>query len=166
MIKVNEQKLVDVYTAQEVDTLIRPQPVIPSFVQLFGPRQGDGLSGPFGATWIFPGPVTASTKQFLFTILSKAIYANWLMVWTPRNMATRARLLACDFVNNGVPQNMVVLGEIPSNGSMSPVSVGFQFTAPFNELVAAKVNKYIGFQMIDDGVNFPTIYESRLELVF
>jgi hypothetical protein len=35
-----------------------------------------------------------------------------------------------------------------------------------NELIGAKVDKHLGFQVRDNGSSSSSIYESRLELVF
>lgn len=161
----------DCYTKEEIDARIAPRPpvLIPTFCSLFGPEHWNGgLNGPFGTDWAFPGPVSCSTKQFEFQLgLCPAVLCRWLLVWVPRYPQVRARLIACTGITGAQPSSdMVVLAEIASTGNPNPEPREAHFTAQFNALVQAKVGKILAFQVLDDGVNYPTLQESRLEITY
>ena len=121
--------------------------------------------GRFGhATYVFIGDaLTPSTKWFPFSRgFPRVESAIWKHTWTPNDANTYVRLVHMD---NG-PDNITQIGEIQSNGSTSPVVETLDFTSVMNELIVAKVDKHLGFQVRDNGSSSSSIYESRLEIVF
>jgi hypothetical protein len=138
---------------------------LPVTYQLFGPIQADGKEeNSYGTTYVFIGDaLTASTKWFPFSkgfpLVESAI---WKHIWTPNDGKTYVRLVHMD---NG-PANVTPIVEIQSNGSTSPVVETVDFTSAMNELILARVDKHLGFQVKDDGSSSSSIYESRLEIVF
>ena len=118
----------------------------------------------YGMTYVFIGDaLTPSTKWFPFSqgfpLVESAI---WKHTWTPNDVNTYVRLVHMD---NG-PKNITPIVEIQSNGSVLPVVETVDFTSAMNELIVAKVDKHLGFQVKDDGSSSSSIYESRLEIVF
>jgi hypothetical protein len=138
---------------------------LPANYQLFGPVQEEGaLRGKIGSTWWFP-PVafTASTKRFDFSIgYPRAGTALWRLIWKPGDggEASIARLVHMDDNSGNITEIARINGQSQYLLSHDAVYV----TNQINELVDAKVNKNIGYQMQDNGVNEWTIYESRLEI--
>ena len=138
---------------------------LPVTYQLFGPVQADGKEeNTYGTTYVFIGDaLTASTKWFPFSQgLPPVQSAVWKHEWTPNDIGTSVRLVHMD---NG-PANITPIAEVQSDGSMTPVVESIDFTKVMNELIAAKVDKHLGFQVKDDGASSSSIYESRLEVVF
>lgn len=91
-----------------------------------------------------------------------AVRCQWWLEWTPNAGSTSVtgRLIQFD---DG-PANIVGLGpQIYGDGANSPRNMAADFTAAFNELVRARVDKNIGYQMWGPGV-ISQIYESRLEV--
>jgi len=159
----------EVYTKQEIDALLNVYNcALPTFVNLMGPRQGDGyVIHPVGTEWKFLTALTASTKMFQFQMgMPPCAYARWMVVWTPNNVAMAARLLAFDYAVNAIPLNPTELGVVQSDGSMNPRPMALEFTDGMNKLIAGRQPKHIGFMVRDDGVNNWILYESRLELTF
>lgn len=136
---------------------------LPVAYQLFGPVQHDGREvNTYGSTYVFIGDaLTASTKVFPFQSMPLVEKATWKHVWTPNNTAAYVRLIHAD---NG-PSNITQIVAVQSNGSSTPTVETVDITNDFNSLVVAGVEKQIGFQVKDDGVNESSIYESRIELV-
>jgi hypothetical protein len=137
---------------------------LPVTYQLFGPVQADGKEeNTYGAKYVFIGDaLTPSTKWFPFSRGFPPVEsAIWKHVWTPNDVNTYAVLVHMD---NG-PANITRIGEIRSNGSATPMVQTLDFTSVMNELIAAKMDKHLGFEMRDAGVS-SSLYESRLEIVF
>jgi hypothetical protein len=139
--------------------------VLPATYQFFGPVQADGREvNTYGTTYVFIGDaLTPSTKWFPFSkAFPRVESAIWKHTWTPNDVNTYVRLVHMD---NG-PANVTPIEEIQSNGSAFPVVETVDVTKAMNELINAKVDKHLGFQVKDDGSSSSSIYESRLEVVF
>lgn len=85
-----------------------------------------------------------------------------MLCWIPRNTNTIVRVINFD---NG-PTNIVEMGRMNSNGSMTPSCQAMDLTSQFLQLKLNQVGKHIGFQIADDGVNPWTLYEVQLEVTY
>lgn len=136
----------------------------PLFVQLFGPVQDEGsLYAAVGPQWGWPpSALSANTKTFHFQHgLGWARSAVFKVIWTTPNTDTYIRLLSMD---DG-PSNLSGIFQIQGTGRGEPDNQGADFTAYYNQLVANRQYKHLGFQLWDDGTNPARIYEVRLEIV-
>jgi hypothetical protein len=141
------------------------QQVIPVTYQLFGPAHAaDGVTSIHGAIWKAPGSCfTCNTQWFPFEHNVPAPRSvRFLICWIPRNTNTIVRVINFD---NG-PTNIVEMGRMNSNGSMTPSCQAMDLTSQFLQLKLNQVGKHIGFQIVDDGVNQWTLYEAQLEVTY
>lgn len=146
-------------------TAFAGQQVIPVTYQLFGPAHAaDGVTSNHGWTWKAPGSCfTCSTQWFPFEHnLPTPISVRFMLCWIPRNTNTIVRVINFD---NG-PTNIVEMGRMNSNGSMTPSCQAMDLTSQFLQLKLNQVGKHIGFQIADDGVNPWTLYEVQLEVTY
>jgi hypothetical protein len=137
-----------------------------SIVQLYGPTPiGQTLQPNSPFAWMPPdAALTASTQTLWFNAgLGPFTFVRWLLVWLAPNVNIHARLVSMD---DG-PTNLTQLAQIDAaaDGAMGPHPAGVIVTDAFNQMMARGRYKHIGYQIWDDGVNHPTIYSSRLELV-
>lgn len=138
---------------------------IPVTYQLFGPaHEKDGITAIHGVTYKAVGACfSCSTVHIPFSQSLPFAERAWVRVcWVPRNIATTARLIQFD----GGPINIVEMGRVYSNGAMTPTCPIIDVTSHFNALVSAGIDKHLGFQMADDGVNNWTLYEVQLDVVY
>ena len=155
----------------EVVAFLVPKPrnlrLIPGYITLLT-ASAIGVSGPFGPNgqWNWIGPVTTHMRRFFFEWgMCEAAWAHIIVAWRPNNIASRLRLLACDYVDNGVSVNPIVLGLLIGDGAQNPVPQGHDFTVQYNELVAARRNQYIGFEVMHNE-SAPIIYSVALEFAW
>lgn len=137
--------------------------IIPIVYQMFGPVQADGgEENMYNTAYTFIGnALSANTKVFPFSMgLPFAVKATWRHIWTPNSNQTFVRLVHMD----GGPTNITQIVEVQSGGTATPVVEIRDFTGAFNDLVTAKIDKQIGFQVKDNNTLTSTIYESRLEI--
>lgn len=140
-------------------------PSIPVTYQLFGPAHDkDGITAVHGGTFKAVGACfSCSTVHFPFSQSLPPVERAWVRVcWVPRNIAAVVRLIQFD----GGPINIVEMGRVHGNGSMTPTCPIIDATSHFNALVSAGIDKHIGFQIADDGVNVWTLYEAQLDVVY
>lgn len=137
--------------------------IIPSNIQLFGPAQtassaiADTASSPKWVGQVLSG----STHRVPFSKgLPLVDSARMLVLWAPRNTANYVRFVSCD---DG-PSNIVELARVQGNGNMGPSAQAVDITSALNGLIAAGVDKQIGFQVGGDGVNQWVLYEVQLEV--
>jgi hypothetical protein len=137
---------------------------IPFTINLFGPAQGSGaLSATLPSSPAFLGQaLTASTKFLMMSHgFPEVLQARFVVVWTPTNLNSKIRLV--HFADG--PTDMQTIVDIPApDASGQPRASGADVTAALNALVAAKVNRHVGFQGLGGGS--VTINEVRLEVVF
>lgn len=138
--------------------------------QLFGPTHSAGsINKIHGTTYVFPGEVlSCSNKIFRFGKLARckdmpyAIEAIWILIWQPANTNHKARLIHAD---QG-PSNITEICEITPVVTGGAIASSFDFTGPFNDLLANGIDKRIGWQVKDDGIAGSVFYESRLEILW
>jgi len=138
---------------------------IPTTYQLFGPaHEKDGITAVHGATYKAVGACfSCSTVHIPFSQGLPPVERAWLRAcWIPRNVAVSIRLIQFD----GGPVNIVEMGRVNGNGSMNPTCTIVDATSHFNALVSAGIDKHLGFQIADDGVNVWTLYEVQLDVVY
>jgi hypothetical protein len=137
--------------------------ILPVPYQLFGPAQTPQsvVSDIAGAPKWVGLALSGSTHRFHFAGgIAPVDSARLLVVWASRNTANYLRLVACD---DG-PSNIIEIARIQGNGAMGPSVQAIDITAALNALIAAGVDKQIGFQIGGDGINQWTLHEVQLEI--
>lgn len=132
-------------------------------IQLFGPAQttNETVTDTAGAPKWIGSVLSGSTHRFQFSKgFLQVESARLLVLWAPRNVANYVRLVSAD---DG-PSNIVEVARIQSNGNMGPTAQAVDVTQVLNNLIAAGVDKQLGFQIGGDGLNAWTLYEVQLEI--
>lgn len=138
-------------------------PVIATNIQLFGPAQttNETVTDTAAAPKWIGSVLSGSTHRFPFSRgMAPVASARLLVLWAPRNVSNYVRLVSAD---DG-PSNIVELARVQSNGNMGPTAQAVDVTQALNNLIAAGVDKQVGFQIGGDGLNAWTLYEVQLEL--
>lgn len=137
---------------------------VPFNIQLFGPAHAADAVSDVASSPKWIGSVLSNSTYWLEMShgLAELAKARFTVFWTPRNTANYVRLVHAD---NG-PSNIVEIARIQSNGLMTPTGQAVDVTAAMNALIAAGVDKHIGFQVGGDGVNQWTMNNVRLEMIF
>ncbi len=139
--------------------------IVPSNFQLFGPSQTSGaILSQITSSPVWVGAaLTGSTHLFHFSKgMATADRAFLRVLWVPRNTNNYVQLVHFD---DG-PTNIVEMKRLQGNGSMNPANQGILVTDEFNSLVAAGVDKNIGFRIGGDGIIQWTLLEVQLEIDF
>lgn len=139
------------------------QQIVPTNIQLFGPAQtpssviADTAASP---KWVGMA-LSGSTHRFPFsTPMAPVSSARLLVLWASRNTANYVQLVTAD---DG-PSNITEIVRVQGNGSMGPSVQGVDITAQLNALIAAGVDKHLGFRIGGDGINQWVLYEVQLEI--
>lgn len=137
--------------------------LIPTCINLFGPSQtaGSVITDTAGSPKWIGAVLSGSTHFFPFSSgVAPVERARLVVLWAPRNVANYVQLVSADLG----PSNLVEIARVQGNGNMGPSVQAVDITNAFNALVAAGVDKQIGFRIGGDGINQWTLYEVQLEL--
>ncbi len=143
--------------------------IIPTAISLFGPVDGGAaLTQAPPAAWVWPGScITAHTFPFFFNSMESnpLRWAVWRVCWSwsNRHGPITLRLVNCD---DG-PANLVEMGRMSTAAWPAGINVWnkpIDITIAMNNLIAAKVYKNVGWQLIGDSTSQAVVYASRLEL--
>jgi len=138
--------------------------MIPTRIELFGARGGDGKQFAAGqTTYAYPTALTASSWAVFTSVTAKVTSAIFRVVWTPNAVGCGIRLLKFD---DG-PANEVQVGEITNSAATSPVSAIVDITADLQSIIdtAVAVKNY-GWQFKGDGTVGPMIYSVWIDVVW
>ncbi len=168
---------VEIYTKSEIDSLLPTTSTPPTIPR--GDSMGSTLSvyyllrqspdftdmlTPAGLSnnYDWPGAcLSCSTQNFFFSLGLRPIKKAFLMLyWIPRSRANSVELVKFD--NNVV--NIETMANVYSNAQQSPVPGGVEITAEMQALVAAKVDKQIGWRVAGDPSNPPSFFLVKMEV--
>lgn len=136
--------------------------------QLMGP-QHPGFNAAQPAQWQHPDTANSSSiKYFGFRDGTPNLaWAAWYLIWRPnQNGTSKARLIAMDTGGPGYGQwETIAVIDGPANSGPTPAGTTALGDAWYR-FALRRVDKYIGFQVIGDGVARSDLWESRLMIEY
>lgn len=143
-----------------------PGPV-PSRIDLFGPRAGDGKTLPVIGSYGYPTAVTAGSWLLRADLITARVeYAFARVVWTPGHVDAGIRFSYDDSIQDGVPVNFVEVCEFTGMANAAPIWQGEDITEHLRDVIAGGAPKYFQWEYKAGGAVAPIVFHVGIEIVW